>query len=71
MADVFGLTAHKQLTCGCHVHVGISSDEEGVAVATGEQAGGLQPLLLGGRLPFPLRVPYALVIRPQAATVTI
>ena len=28
----FGLTAHEQLTCGCHVHVGISSDEEGVAV---------------------------------------
>ncbi len=22
MADVFGLTAHEQLTCGCHVHVG-------------------------------------------------
>ena len=32
MDDVFGLTAHEQLTCGCHVHVGISSDEEGVAV---------------------------------------
>jgi carboxylate-amine ligase len=32
MADAFGLTAHEQLTCGCHVHVGISSDEEGVAV---------------------------------------
>jgi glutamate---cysteine ligase / carboxylate-amine ligase len=32
MADVFGLTAQEQLTCGCHVHVGISSDEEGVAV---------------------------------------
>ena len=29
---VFGLTAHEQLTCGCHVHVGISGDEEGVAV---------------------------------------
>jgi glutamate---cysteine ligase / carboxylate-amine ligase len=32
MAEAFGLTAHEQLTCGCHVHVGISSDEEGVAV---------------------------------------
>jgi glutamate---cysteine ligase / carboxylate-amine ligase len=32
MADVFGLTAQEQLTCGCHVHVGISCDEEGVAV---------------------------------------
>ena len=32
MAVAFGLTAHEQLTCGCHVHVGISSAEEGVAV---------------------------------------
>jgi glutamate---cysteine ligase / carboxylate-amine ligase len=32
MAAVFGLTAQEQLTCGCHVHVGISSAEEGVAV---------------------------------------
>ncbi|MCQ0025199.1 glutamate--cysteine ligase [Streptomyces somaliensis DSM 40738] len=28
----FGLTALEQLTCGCHVHVSIASDEEGVAV---------------------------------------
>jgi glutamate---cysteine ligase / carboxylate-amine ligase len=32
MARAFGLTASEQLTCGCHVHVGISSAEEGVAV---------------------------------------
>jgi glutamate---cysteine ligase / carboxylate-amine ligase len=32
MADAFGLTAYEQLTCGCHVHVGISSEDEGVAV---------------------------------------
>ena len=32
MARAFGLTAYEQLTCGCHVHVEISSDEEGVAV---------------------------------------
>ena len=32
MAAVFGLTAQEQLTCGCHVHVGICSAEEGVAV---------------------------------------
>jgi glutamate---cysteine ligase / carboxylate-amine ligase len=32
MARAFGLTAHEQLTCGCHVHVGISSPDEGVAV---------------------------------------
>src|SRR3954451_21614476 len=30
--DRFGLTAREQLTCGCHVHVGVASDEEGVAV---------------------------------------
>jgi carboxylate-amine ligase len=32
MARAFGLTAHEQLTCGCHVHVEISSADEGVAV---------------------------------------
>ena len=32
MAEDFGLTAHEQLTCGCHVHVEISSADEGVAV---------------------------------------
>jgi carboxylate-amine ligase len=32
LAEVFGLTAHEQLTCGCHVHVGISGEDEGVAV---------------------------------------
>jgi glutamate---cysteine ligase / carboxylate-amine ligase len=32
MARAFGLIAHEQLTCGCHVHVGISSADEGVAV---------------------------------------
>jgi len=32
MATDFGLTAQEQLTCGCHVHVGIESAEEGVAV---------------------------------------
>ena len=26
----FGLTARQQLTCGCHVHVGVASDDEGV-----------------------------------------
>ncbi|WP_435972623.1 glutamate--cysteine ligase [Streptomyces sp. Qhu_M48] len=28
----FGLTAQEQLTCGCHVHVSVASDEEGVEV---------------------------------------
>jgi carboxylate-amine ligase len=32
MACAFGITAQEQLTCGCHVHVGISSADEGVAV---------------------------------------
>ncbi|MDX2702230.1 glutamate--cysteine ligase [Streptomyces sp. PA03-6a] len=32
MAQSFGLTAQETLTCGCHVHVGVESDEEGVAV---------------------------------------
>jgi carboxylate-amine ligase len=32
MAHAFGLTAYEQLTCGCHVHIGISSPEEGVGV---------------------------------------
>ena len=32
MAEDFGMTAHEQLTCGCHVHVEISSADEGVAV---------------------------------------
>ena len=32
MAEEYGLTAQEQLTCGCHVHVRIASEEEGVAV---------------------------------------
>ena len=32
MVDVFGLVAAEQLTCGCHVHVSVQDDEEGVAV---------------------------------------
>lgn len=32
MAEEFGLTVQEQLTCGCHVHVEVGSDEEGVAV---------------------------------------
>ncbi|MFG2720122.1 glutamate--cysteine ligase [Streptomyces sp. NPDC048416] len=32
MARNFGLTAREQLTCGCHVHVAVESDDEGVAV---------------------------------------
>ncbi|MFJ6247283.1 MULTISPECIES: glutamate--cysteine ligase [unclassified Streptomyces] len=32
MAEQFALTTKEQLTCGCHVHVAVESDEEGVAV---------------------------------------
>ena len=32
MVDEFGLTVKEQLTCGCHVHVQIESQSEGVAV---------------------------------------
>ena len=31
MAERFGPIAQQVLTCGCHVHVGVASDEEGVA----------------------------------------
>ena len=31
MAEAFGLTAYEQLTCGCHVHVEISSADKGIA----------------------------------------
>ncbi|MGW7413777.1 glutamate--cysteine ligase [Streptomyces sp. NPDC054863] len=32
LEEEFGLTALEQLTCGCHVHVSVDSDDEGVAV---------------------------------------
>jgi carboxylate-amine ligase len=32
MLDVFALVAAEQLTCGCHVHVSVEDDDEGVAV---------------------------------------
>lgn len=32
LSEKFGLTAQEQLTGGCHVHVSVESDEEGVAV---------------------------------------
>ncbi len=31
LAEVFGITAREQLTCACHVHVAVESDDEGVA----------------------------------------
>ncbi|WP_345771582.1 carboxylate-amine ligase [Geodermatophilus sabuli] len=32
MAETFQLTSLEQLTCGCHVHVSVADDEEGVGV---------------------------------------
>lgn len=32
LMERYGLTAVEQLTCGCHVHVEIESDDEGVAI---------------------------------------
>ncbi|WP_182111260.1 MULTISPECIES: glutamate--cysteine ligase [unclassified Actinotalea] len=40
----FALTAREQLTCGCHVHVGVEDDEEGVAVL--DRIGPWLPVLL-------------------------
>src|SRR5207244_73745 len=35
MTDEFGLVARQALTCGMHVHVGVDSPEQGVAVLDG------------------------------------
>ncbi len=32
MDERYGLTASEQLSCGCHVHVGVESDEEAIGV---------------------------------------
>ncbi|MEV1048151.1 glutamate--cysteine ligase [Streptomyces sp. NPDC049916] len=52
MAEHFGLTAQEQLTCGCHIHVSVESDEEGVAVL--DRVRGWLPVLLAlsGNSPF-------------------
>jgi carboxylate-amine ligase len=52
MAEAFGLTAQEQLTCGCHVHVQIDSDEEGVAVLDRIQPWLAALLALSGNSPF-------------------
>jgi carboxylate-amine ligase len=52
MAEAFGLTVDEQLTCGCHVHVEISSPDEGIAVLDRIQPW-LAPLLaLSANSPF-------------------
>ncbi len=52
MIDKFGLTAEQQLACGCHIHVEVGSDEEGVAVL--DRIRGWLPALLAlsGNSPF-------------------
>ncbi len=40
----YGLTAREQLTCGCHVHVRVADDDEGVAVL--DRLGPWLPVLL-------------------------
>ena len=52
MAGAFGLTVQEQLTCGCHVHVQIDSDEEGVAVLDRIQPWLAGLLALSGNSPF-------------------
>ena len=44
IAAEYGLTAREQLTCGCHVHVQVADDEEGVAVL--DRIGTWLPVLL-------------------------
>ena len=52
MAEAFGITAREHLTCGCHIHVEVGSDEEGVAVIDRIQPW-LAPLLaLSANSPF-------------------
>jgi glutamate---cysteine ligase / carboxylate-amine ligase len=52
MAELYAMTAQEQLTCGCHVHVSIESEEEGVAVLDRIRPW-LPPLLaLTGNSPF-------------------
>jgi glutamate---cysteine ligase / carboxylate-amine ligase len=44
MIDKFGVTAKQQLTCACHIHVEVASDEEAVAVL--DRIRGWLPVLL-------------------------
>src|SRR5690606_24899563 len=44
MVEQFGLTTNEQLTGGCHVHVSVESDDEGVGVL--DRIRGWLPVLL-------------------------
>ena len=52
MVEKFGIIAEQQLTCACHIHVEVSSDEEAVAVL--DRIRGWLPVLLAlsGNSPF-------------------
>ncbi|MEU2157675.1 glutamate--cysteine ligase [Streptomyces sp. NPDC019396] len=52
MGDRFGLTAQEQLTGGCHIHVSVGSDEEGVAVLDRIRVWTAVLLALSGNSPF-------------------
>jgi YbdK family carboxylate-amine ligase len=52
MAEAFGITADEQLTCGCHVHVDVCSEEEGVAVVDRIQPWLAALLALSANSPF-------------------
>lgn len=52
MQDRFALTASEQLTCGCHVHVSVEDDDEGVAVLDRIRAWLPVLLALSGNSPF-------------------
>jgi len=45
MAQAYALTVREQLTSGCHVHVSVADDDEGVAVL--DRIGPWLPVLLG------------------------
>ena len=53
MEDRYQRTAREHLTCGCHVHVSVESDEEGVAASSTASGSGCPSLLaLSANSPF-------------------
>jgi glutamate---cysteine ligase / carboxylate-amine ligase len=52
LRERFGLLAEDQLTCGCHIHVEVGSDEEGVAVVDRIRSWLAPMVALAGNSPF-------------------
>jgi glutamate---cysteine ligase / carboxylate-amine ligase len=52
LRERFGLLAEDQLTCGCHIHVEVESDEEGVAVVDRIRPWLAPMVALSGNSPF-------------------